>query len=600
MKPVKKGKKKAVKNAIILAIVAGVLAIGGFLLYKFLHSGGEEQGEIMAQPAQIGTIQSKVSGSGTAKAKESAAITLTQSGTVQEVFVTGGQTVMAGDPLYTIYSQAAQDAVTDAKEELNNLLEDMADLQEEAANLTVRAPFAGKLQEVKEFHIDDEVSKSAPVATLVNDKKLKLSLYFSYAYEKEIHTGQSVQVSIPAVMGSFEGRVEKINKVSYISPEGAVHFEAVIVFDNPGTLTAEMDASAVLTAADGTAIYPYENGKTEYYESRDIIAKASGPVTAIGNLLDHANVQAGEALLYLGSSTIDSQIRSKQEEINSAQTKLDEAQKALNDFNAVAPIDGTVTSCNLTPGQEVKSGDTVVMISNNVTMLVTITVDDRNISFIKPGNYVDLDWNGQVYQGLVTSIDMGGAQAGQGMTSYPVTLTVDNVDGSLMDGAWLQYSFVTSESADCILVPTTSVKYFSDMDSTRQSVVFVKRDSRPDDVPELELPEVAPGEKRTFPSEEEGYYPVIVETGISDTQNVEIVSGIQEITIPIRRHNICIDPIGVSCYFYALVVPFYSFVAKMFVKSFFNFIFQFSSRKCSCSKAIRFPSNTFSICRCEC
>lgn len=56
-----------------------------------------------------------------------------------------------------------------------------------------------------------------------------------------------------------------------------------------------MDASAVLTAADGTAIYPYENGKTEYYESRDIIAKASGPVTAIGNLLDHANVQAGEA-----------------------------------------------------------------------------------------------------------------------------------------------------------------------------------------------------------------------------------------------------------------------------------------------------------------
>ena len=329
-------------------------------------------------------------------------------------------------------------------------------------------------------------------------------------------------------MGSFEGRVEKINKVSYISPEGAVHFEAVIVFDNPGTLTAEMDASAVLTAADGTAIYPYENGKTEYYESRDIIAKASGPVTAIGNLLDHANVQAGEALLYLGSSTIDSQIRSKQEEINSAQTKLDEAQKALNDFNAVAPIDGTVTSCNLTPGQEVKSGDTVVMISNNVTMLVTITVDDRNISFIKPGNYVDLDWNGQVYQGLVTSIDMGGAQAGQGMTSYPVTLTVDNVDGSLMDGAWLQYSFVTSESADCILVPTTSVKYFSDMDGTRQSVVFVKRDSRPDDVPELELPEVAPGEKRTFPSEEEGYYPVIVETGISDTQNVEIVSGIQE------------------------------------------------------------------------
>ena len=521
-------KKKMVKNLIILAVVLALLAAGGFALYRFLFSTGGEEGEIFSQPAFLGSIQSKVSGSGTAKAKETAAITLNAGGTVQEVLIAPGQTVTAGQPLYTIFSQAAEDAVKTAQEKVENLYKDLSDLQEDAANLTIRAPFAGKLQDVKEFQIDQDVSKGTVVATLVNDKQLKLSLYFSYAYEDQISVGQSVDVSIPAVMRTFTGTVEKINKVSYISPEGAVHFEAVIVFDNPGTLTAEMDASAVLTAADGTAIYPYENGKTEYYESRDIIAKASGPVTAIGNLLDHANVQAGEALLYLGSSTIDSQIRSKQEEINSAQTKLDEAQKALNDFNAVAPIDGTVTSCNLTPGQEVKSGDTVVMISNNVTMLVTITVDDRNISFIKPGNYVDLDWNGQVYQGLVTSIDMGGAQAGQGMTSYPVTLTVDNVDGSLMDGAWLQYSFVTSESADCILVPTTSVKYFSDMDGTRQSVVFVKRASRPDDVPELELPEVAPGEKRTFPSEEEGYYPVIVETGISDTQNVEIVSGIQE------------------------------------------------------------------------
>ncbi len=49
--------------------------------------------------------------------------------------------------------------------------------------------------------------------------------------------------SIPAVMRAFTGTVEKVNRVSYISPEGAVHFEAVVVFDNPGTLTAGMDAS---------------------------------------------------------------------------------------------------------------------------------------------------------------------------------------------------------------------------------------------------------------------------------------------------------------------------------------------------------------------
>ena len=529
--PVKKKgaqKKKLVKRLVAFGVAAAILGGGGFALYRFLNSGSGDQGEIYAQPAYIGTIQSKVSGSGTAKAKESAAITLTQSGTVQEVYVTAGQTVMAGDPLYTIYSQAAEDEVSNARKKLEDLQKDMADLQEEAANLTVRAPFAGKLQEVQSFEADQDVTKGTTVATLVNDKKLKLSLYFSYAYENDIKTGQSVSVSIPAVMGSFTGKVEEIHKVSYISPEGAVHFEAVIVFDNPGTLTAGMDASAVLKTADGTDIYPYENGKTEFYETRTIQAKASGPVTGKGNLLNYANVSAGEALLYLGSSTIDTDIRNKQEEIDEAQTRLDEAVKALEDFNAVAPIDGTVTSCTLSEGAEVKSGDTVVIISNTTTMLVTIQVDDRNISFIKPGDMVGLDWNGNPYMGTVTAIDMGGAQSGQGMTNYPVTLSVDNFDGSLMDGAWLQYSFVTSESADCILVPTSSVKYVSDLEGNRQAVVFVQREERPDEVPELDLPTVEPGQKRQYPSEAEGYYPVIVETGISDAQNVEITSGIQE------------------------------------------------------------------------
>lgn len=524
----KRNKKKTVRTLIILAVVAALLLGGGVLLYNFLNSSSEEQGEIFSQPAMLGTIQSTVSGSGTAKAKESAAITLTAGGTVQEVFVTSGQTVMAGDPLYSIFSQAAQDAVSAEQTNVENLYLKMADLQEEAANLTVTAPFAGKLMDVGDFPIEEDVSKGATIATLVNDKKLKLSLYFSYAYEHDIYVGQNVTVSIPAVMETYSGTVEKINKVSFISPEGAIHFEVVIVFDNPGTLTAGMDASAVLSTSGGVDIYPYENGKTEFYEIRTITAKAGGPVVAHGTLLNYANVSAGEALLYLGSSTIDEEIRDMQEQINQAQQKLDEALKSLDDFNATAPIDGTVITCTLQPGAEVKSGDTVVIISNTTTMLVTIQVDDRNISFIKPGSYVDLNWNGMTYQGLVTAIDMGGAQSGSGMTNYPVTLSVDNFDGSLMDGAWLQYSFVTSQSEGCILVPTTSVKYISDLDGNRQSVVFVKRDTRPDNVPELDLPVVEPGQKRQFPSEEEGFYPVIVETGIADTQNVEILSGLSE------------------------------------------------------------------------
>ena len=526
-KPNRRKKRVVLRIFVVLCILA-VLGAGGVFLFRFLNES-EETSAIYSQPAAIGSIQSKVSGSGNAKAQESAAITLTQSGTVQEVFVSSGQTVMAGQPLYTIFSQAAQDEVDKAQKKLDELREQMDAIQAAKDELVVRAPFAGKLMDVQEFSVDQILSKGSTVATLVNDKKLKLSLYFSYAYENDIRVGQEVTVSVPAVMEVFPGKVEKINKVSYISPEGAVHFEVVVVFDNPGTLTADMDAAAYFAAEDGWEIYPYEQGKTKFYEIRSIAAKAGGPVERMGDmLLNYANVSAGEPLLYLGTATLDEEILAKQAEIDTAQLALEEATGALADFNAVAPINGTIISCSLTPGTEVKSGETVIIISNNTTMVVTIQVDDRNISFVKPGHMVELTWNGMPYMGTVTAIDMGGAQSGNGMTNYPVTLSVDNFDGSLMDGAWLRYSFVTSQSEDCVLVPTTSVKYISDKEGNRQSVVFVKRDVRPDDVPELDMPELQPGEKRRFPSEEEGFYPVIVETGISDAQNVEIVSGIQE------------------------------------------------------------------------
>ena len=57
---------------------------------------------------------------------------------MREVFVAAGDTVTAGQPLYTIYSQSAQDEVSTAQEQLDGLNKDMKALLEDANNLTVR------------------------------------------------------------------------------------------------------------------------------------------------------------------------------------------------------------------------------------------------------------------------------------------------------------------------------------------------------------------------------------------------------------------------------------------------------------------------------
>ena len=390
----------------------------------------------------------------------------------------------------------------------------MGTLNDKLANLTLTAPFSGKLLEVAEFSPGDNVSEGTEVATLVNDTRLKLSLYFSYAYEDQIRVGQTVQVSVPAVMYTGEGRVEQINKVSFITPEGGIYFEVIVAFDNPGTLTAEMEATAVLTDGDGQPVYPYEQSKTEYYESRKLTTRAGGPLLS-SNLLNHARVSAGQALLTMSSESLD-------EQLIAAQERLNEAQAAVDALNAVAPIDGTVISCTLAEGGEVKAGDAVVTIQNTTVMTVTIQVDDRNIGFIKLGDTIELsNYNGGSYMGVVTNVAMQG-EVGQGMSTYPVILEVDNFDGSLYAGAWLDYSMVTSQSDGCILVQTIAVKSVLDAEGNKQTVVFVQRPDRPDNAIDLDASVVG------VPTPEEGYWPVLVETGLSDAKQVEIKSGIED------------------------------------------------------------------------
>ena len=42
----------------------------------------------------------------------------------------------------------------------------------------------------------------------------------------------------------------------------------------------------------------------------------------------------------------------------------------------------------------------------------------------------------------------------------------------------------------------------------------------------MPVPEPGPGEMKQYPTEADGYYPVPVETGLSDNYNVEITSGL--------------------------------------------------------------------------
>ena len=450
----RKGRGKTIAGILIVAAIAIALVV---LVWYFVFREDGSKGEVMTDFVTRGSIQSMVEGSGTTKAKDSATVT-PGSGTILELFVQEGDQVTAGQQLYRMDDTTARDAVTEAQKSVDNCNKELQAVYDKIAELSITAPHAGNLREVADLKVGDTVKEGDTIATLVNDTKLRLSLYYSYAYEGDIKVGQTAQISIPAIMAPVTGKVEQINKVRFVSPEGATHFEVVLVLDNPGTLAEGMDASAGLTAADGTPIYPYQNGKLEYYESTKITAKATGPVERV-SLLDYGDVKAGQLLVQLGAKDTDEEIASKENALKAAQEKLEEATKELEKYNAVAPIDGTVLQCSLTEGQEVSSGQGIT-IADTSQMIIEIQVDERNARYIKAGMMVDINQYGTPYVGIVESVSMT-ASGENGVASIPAVVTVDNYDGSMIPGTYAEYSFVASESEDCLTVPVQAVKYVS-------------------------------------------------------------------------------------------------------------------------------------------
>lgn len=510
----RKKKRQIIRRGIALVIVVA-LVIGGVKFWKG-RSPGDTQ--IVTDVVSYGAITSTVEGNGLTKAKNSETITLTTPGTVQEVMVTEGQMVNEGDPLFVVDSEAARTAVQKARKDVEGYEKQLNTLQKDIAGLNLAAGYPGKLMNVVTLNPGDTINKGDKVATLSDDTRLRLEQYYSYAYEGQIKAGQTVDVSIPALMSSLKGTVESVHMVSRITPEGSKLFSAEIIIQNDGALTADMIASATAVTASGEKVYPYEPGKLEYYRTGDLCSTVSGTVIS-SSLVDYLQVSQGQVLVRIDGESSESEIFTVQQSLEEARKTLATAEENLANCSAVAPISGTVIGLILTPGSQVEANTAVITIADTSTIVVDATVDERNVSYVKPGMPVEIDQWGTTFYGTVDTVSLN-SKAENGVATYPMVISVDNPDGSLMTGSYVNYKLTASENDNCLVVPIQCVKSVPLEDGSAADVLFVKSDTRPDNAIDVSVTVDGLPDK--------GFWPVKVETGISDEYNVEIKSGVEE------------------------------------------------------------------------
>ena len=508
--PKNRKKRKKTVRRIIAAVL--VLAVGFTLFKKFGKKAGEA--EVGTAIVDYGSITSTVDGSGMVKAKKSESITLATAGTVGDVFVTEGQKVAAGDPLFTYDSPDAEKKVREAKTNIEGYQKQLNAAYKDIAKLNLTAPYAGKLLETVKLTVGDEVG-AQKVATLVDDTQMRLTQYYSYTYQGELYAGQTVQVSVPALMSSIDGRVETVHMVKRVTSEGSELFSAEIVVPNAGVLAKDMAASATVTV-NGETVYPYEAGKLDYYRTSELSIPA-GTVAAT-NLIDYLSVSAGQLLVQVNGENTENTIFDLEQSLQKAQKELEDAEKNAAYANAVAPIDGMIIGLSIMPGQEITSSATALTISDTNTVTISATVDERNVSYLKVGMGVNLNQWGNPSFGTISSVSFS-SSVNNGVATYPFTIEADNSDGTLQINSNINYNLTASQSDNCLVLPIQAVRTVGLEDGTSATVVYLKADRQPDNAIEL------PYSDETIP---EGFYPVQVEIGIQDNNNVEIKSGVEQ------------------------------------------------------------------------
>lgn len=481
-----------IRRVVALVVVVGVVAAAAVGARALFFT--EEEQVALTETTTYGTLSTAIEGTATTTPNDSVTVTTASTAEILEVYVSAGDTVEAGDLLYVQDDaqldeeiETYQEEIAELEEELDGYYDQLSDLQESLSALTITAPFAGRLTEV-DAEEGDSVQNGGKLAVLVDDSRMTLTQYFSYAYADQVYVGMSAGVSVASLMLNLEGTVTDVQMVERLTAEGTRCFAVTVTVNNPGALTEGMTGAGYLIADSGEKIYPAVEGSLEYADQETIQAQVAGEIT-YADAVPYQTVSAGQTLFTVDGSdyeeqleTVNKRIAQTEEKITSAQEKITEAEESRSDYSVTAEISGKVISVGVRAGESPRmEGTTTVTIYNMDTMTITANIDELDIDKIEMGMDVTIVASSgeKTYRGTMTEISYEATNS-SGVAYFPITIEIDSA-GELSAGVNVSYYISTGDDEEGVLVPLAALK-----STDEGTCVFVKADTRPDNAIDLE------------------------------------------------------------------------------------------------------------------
>ncbi len=232
--------------------------------------------------------------------------------------------------------------------------------------------------------------------------------------------------------------------------------------------------------------------------------------------------------------------------LKSAKANLNRAQQNLSYANIYAPIDGIVTNRAVEEGQTVAasmSTPELFTIVNDLTeMQVEADVDEADIGVVKEGQRVEFTvdaFSDETFSGKITQVRLQPKESSNVIT-YTVIVTVANQELKLKPGMTASITAYVQEVKDVLVLSGKAIRFTPDREIMMDYF---------DTLPENERPQPRTGQRQEIQegvSDEDHskelsenmkmvwikngdlMKPMMVETGITDGTNLEILSGLSE------------------------------------------------------------------------
>ena len=495
LKKLLRGKKRKVIALVLVASIAG-----GVVVWRGHGQTAAAATEYQEAAVERRSITNSLSASGTLEPADSYTVNTLVSGEILSDTFEKGDQVEEGQLLYTIDSSNASSSLTQSQ---NSYSQAQTSYQQAVDAKYPEADLTGTVSEVY-VNEGDSVSAGTELLKIVADENMYIDFSFTYADSDDFYIGQSATVFIDGFAGSLTGTVTAVSSSSAAVSTGVPLTTVRVRLTNPGLVTTDYTASAVIGSYSS-----YGQASIKVGASSVITAEASGKVSGFDWLVGDT-ISSGDRICTITGDSVDNAIESARISVSNAATSLESAQENLEDYSITAPISGTVVTKTAKAGDNIEGGsDSTLCVIYDLSYLeMTMSIDELDISSVEVGQEVQITADaveGKTYTGVVTEVSVAGTTSG-GITTYPVTVRIDETDG-LLPGMNVDAEIVISSTEDALAIPASAVN--------RGDTVLITADS----------PSAANALDQEAP---EGYVYVAVETGVSDNSYIEITSGLQE------------------------------------------------------------------------